>query len=124
MKRALFALTLCFAVGAAAGFAIGDTKADWPVRKLTFTIKDKAGWTPTTASVPKGSEVQLTLINKSNAPACFEIAGKKRDKFVKSPVCLDVDDTHEVTFFANVDSGSYAIRNRYEQQSAGTFTVQ
>ncbi len=99
-------------------------KPDWPVRKLTFTIKDDAGWTPATAKVPKGSEVQLTLVNDSNAPACFEIAAKKQGQFVKSPVCLDTGDTHRVTFFANVDAGSYRIRNRYEQQAPGTFIVE
>jgi len=119
MKRITFLLPLCLLAGA----ATGDTKNDWPVRKVTFTIKDKTGWTPATVQVPKGSEVQLRLVNNSNAPACFEIAAKKQGQFVKSPVCLDTDDTHEVTFFANVDAGSYPIRNRYEQQAAGTFTV-
>ena len=104
--------------------ATADTKVDWPVRKLTFTIKDKKGWTPSKVSVPKGAEVRLTLENKSNAPACFEISANKQGKFVKEPVCLDTDDKHEVTFFANVDSGSYPIRNRYEQQAAGTFIVE
>jgi hypothetical protein len=120
MKLTRFLLPLCLL----AGSATGDTKNDWPVRKLSFTIKDKTGWTPSSVSVPHGSEVQLTLINKSNAPACFEIAKKKQGQFVKSPVCLDTDETHDVTFFANVDKGSYPIRNRYEQQAAGTFVVE
>jgi hypothetical protein len=117
MRSILF---LClFAVPASA-----DTKSDWPVRKLTFTIHDKTGWTPSAVTVPKGSEVQLTLVNKSPAPACFEIADKKPGRFVKEPMCLDIDETRSITFFANVDAGSYPIRNRYEQQATGTFTVQ
>jgi hypothetical protein len=118
MKRVLI-LSLLLTSAAAA-----ESKPDWPVRKLTFTITDKAGWTPTVAKVPVGSEVQLTLENKSNAPACFEIAGKTRGTFVKKPVCIDTGESHEVTFFANVDKGTYPIRNRYEQQAAGRFTVE
>ena len=115
-------LAILFLLFTATAFA--EKKPDWPVRKLTFTIKDKAGWTPATAKVPKGSEVQLRLVNDSNAPACFEIAAKKQGQFVKRPVCLDTGDTHEVTIFANVDAGSYPIRNRYEQQAPGTFVVE
>jgi hypothetical protein len=115
--RLLILLSCLFAVPAYA------EKAKWPVRKLTFTIHDKAGWTPSTVTVPKGSEVQLTLVNKSPAPACFEIADKKPGRFVKEPMCLDIDETRSITFFANVEPGSYPIRNRYEQQAAGTFTV-
>ncbi len=119
MRLVLLMITLGFV-----GIALGDTKQTWPVRKLTFTIKDKAGWTPNKVKVPKGAEIQLKLVNESNAPACFEIADKKQGRFVKEPVCLDTGDTHEVTFFTNVDAGSYPVRNRYEQQAAGTFIVE
>lgn len=120
MRFALLVLPLCLLADTAAA----DSKTTWPVRTLTFTIKDKAGWTPSTAKVPKGAEVQLTLVNHSDAPACFEIAGNKAGKFVKQPICLDTGETRKETFFANVDAGSYPIRNRWEQQQAGTFTVE
>jgi hypothetical protein len=120
MRYALLVLSLCSIVEAAEA----DPKPTWPVRALTFTIKDKAGWTPATAKVPKGAEVQLTLVNHSDAPACFEIASKKAGKFVKDPICVDTGETRRETFFANVDAGSYPIRNRWEQQQAGTFVVE
>lgn len=119
MKFIPILLPLCLLAGPAAG----EPKPDWPVRKLTFAIKDKTGWAPSTVTVPRGAEVQVTLENKSNAPACFEIADKQRGRFVKRPECLDTGETRSITFFVNVDAGSYPIRNRYEQQAAGTFTV-
>lgn len=118
MKKLAIISWLCLFTGA----VLAERKPTWPVSKLTFTIKDKSGWTPSAVTVPKGAEVRVTLENKSDAPACFEI-GDKKGKFVQSPVCVDVDEQQQVTFFANVESGSYPIRNRWEQQSAGTFTV-
>jgi hypothetical protein len=116
MKRALIAAM----VVATAAHA---EKAKWPVVTLKFTIADGTGWKPADVSVPEGAEVRLVLENASNAPACFEIGGKEKGTFVKSPVCLDVDETREDVFFANVDKGTYRIRNRYEHQQAGKFTV-
>ena len=121
MKRTSILLLLCLALGTAAGEP--SPAAEWPVRKLTFAIEGRAGWTPSVVAVPRGAEVQLTLENQSNAPACFEIAGREQGRFVKRPECLDIGETRSITFFANVDPGSYPIRNRYEQQAAGTFTV-
>ena len=103
--------------------ASAEVKVTWPIVKLAFKIHDKAGWTPNAVSVPLGAEVRVSLANQSNAPACFEIGGKEKGKFVMSPVCLDVDEEKDVVFFANVDAGTYAIRNRYEQQAAGKLTV-
>jgi hypothetical protein len=115
----LSALSLCLLARPAAG----EQQPSWPIRTLTFAIKDKTGWAPATATVPQGAEVRLSLENHSNAPACFEIGGKAPGRFVKSPECLDIGERRSITFFANVDPGSYPIRNRYEQQPAGTFTV-
>ena len=119
MKRAILFAVVAFSASAAA-----EKKVTWPVVTLKFTISDDSGWKPSDVSVPEGAEVRIVLENASNAPACFEIGGKKgSDKFVKSPVCLDVDDKREDVFFANVDKGTYRIRNRYEHQQAGKFTV-
>ncbi len=100
------------------------SEENWPVVKLSFSIKEKSGWTPKKASVPVGAEVQLSLKNDSNATACFEIAAKKPDKFLnKGPICLSPGESEKETFFANVDKGSYIIRNRQEQQPGGELIV-
>lgn len=107
----------------AAVFTTSTASADdWPVRSLTYTLSSDAGWTPAKTSVPQGAEVNLTLKNASNAPACFEIKSDK-GKFVKQPVCLRDGKEVKVTFFANHPKGTYTIVNAWQHQPAGTFTI-
>lgn len=106
------------------GFAVTSfAKDNWPVNNFTFTYNGAKGWTPNSVKVKEGAEVNLNLINKGPATACFSIVSAA-NKVICDDQCIQAKSEGKYKFFANYPKGKYQIRNSWETSKEGVFSIE